>query len=233
MTDLDAATKVLTRAVELDNNQRYREALICYQEGTDLLMTALKTEPDRIKKQSLRSKLEEYLSRGEKIKPLVQTQNKTEKYHQKIEIKDEERGHSYKKIFAPCLSGNVTEVMVEDPYIRTMHQILNFVRFCEMMVHVSSMKKIKLLTGHHQDTSLQQDRLNKLTESLKHCGITLEVSFSDTLHDREITFDNGWVVKIGRGLDFFKPVKDQFSVGYYDHSLRACHETTIDLYRNS
>lgn len=145
MTDLDAATKVLTRAVELDNNQRYKEALVCYQEGTNLLMIALKNETDKSKKQSLRSKLEEYLSRGEKIKPLVQS--KVEKYHEKIEIKDGERGYSYKEIFAKCLSGNITEVRVEDPYIRTTHQILNFVRFCEMMVHVGSIKRIKLLTG--------------------------------------------------------------------------------------
>ena len=145
MTDLDAATKVLLRAVELDNNQRYKEALICYQEGTNLLMTALKNETDISKKQSLRLKLEEYLSRGEKIKPLVQSNS--EKHHQKIEIKDGERGYSYKRIFAPCLSGNVTEVKVQDPYIRAAHQVLNFVKFCEMLVHVSSIKRIKLLTG--------------------------------------------------------------------------------------
>lgn len=233
MSELEAATKVLTRAVELDNNQRYKEALVCYQEGTNLLMVALKNETDKSKKQSLRLKLEEYLSRGEKIKPLVLSQSKTEKYHEKIEIKDGERGYCYKKIFGNCLTGNVTEVRVEDPYVRTNHQILNFVRFCEMLVHISSIKKVKLLTGHHQDRPMQEDKLNKLAESLKQCGLVLEVSFSDTLHDREITFDNGWVVKIGRGLDFFKPVKDSFSVGYFDHSLRACHETTVDLYKNN
>ena len=80
---------------------------------------------------------------------------------------------------------------------------------------------------------MQADKLNKLSESLKQCGIILEVSYSDTLHDREIVFDNGWVVKIGRGLDMFKPVKDNCSVGHFDQSLRACHETTIDLYKNS
>lgn len=89
------------------------------------------------------------------------------------------------------------------------------------------------MIGHHQDRSMQGDKLGKLAESLRQCGIKLEFSFSDTLHDREITFDNGWVVKIGRGLDFFKPVKDQFSVGYFDHSLRPCHETTVDLYKNN
>lgn len=86
--------------------------------------------------------------------------------------------------------------------------------------------------GHHQDRSMQAEKFQKLSDSLKQCGIALQISFSDTLHDREITFNNGWVVKIGRGLDIFKPVKDNCSVGHFDQSLRACHETTIDLYKN-
>ena len=145
MSELEAATKVLTRAVDLDNNHRYKEALICYQEGTNLLMLALKKETDSGKKSALRQKLDEYLKRGEVIKPLVQ--NLSEKHHERFEVKDGERGHSYKKIFEKCLFGNLTEVRVEDPYVRTHHQIHNFVRFCELLVHVSTMKKIKLLTG--------------------------------------------------------------------------------------
>ena len=145
MSELESATKVLTRAVDLDNNQRYKEALVCYQEGTNLLMLALKKETDSAKRLALRQKLDEYLSRGEIIKPLVQ--NLSEKHHERIEIKDGERGHSYKKIFEKCLLGKLTEVRVEDPYIRTHHQIHNLVRFCELLVHVSSMEKIKVLTG--------------------------------------------------------------------------------------
>ena len=253
MSELESATKVLTRAVDLDTNQRYKEALVCYQEGTNLLMLALKKETDSAKRLALRQKLDEYLSRGEVIKPLVQ--NLSEKHHERVEIKDGERGHSYQKIFGKCLVGKLTEVRVEDPYIRTHYQIQNFVRFCELLVHVSSMKTIKLLTGmeqhcdpfalpqilintflstgRHQDRSMQTDKFQKLADSLVHSGITLDISYSDTLHDREITFDNGWVVKIGRGLDMFKAVKDNCSVGHFDQSLRACHETTIDLYKNS
>ena len=80
---------------------------------------------------------------------------------------------------------------------------------------------------------MQADKFQKLKDSLVQYGITLDISYSDTLHDREITFDNGWVVKIGRGLDMFKAVKDNCSVGHFDQRLRACHETTIDLYKNS
>lgn len=80
---------------------------------------------------------------------------------------------------------------------------------------------------------MQAEKLKKLSDSLKKYNINLEISYSDTLHDREIIFDNGWTVKIGRGLDIFKPVKDNCSVGYFDQSFRECHETTIDLYKNT
>ena len=39
---LTSATKVLTRAVELDRVNKYVEACVCYQEGLQLLMDVLK-----------------------------------------------------------------------------------------------------------------------------------------------------------------------------------------------
>lgn len=39
-----AAVTVLTRAVQLDSECRYQQALICYQEGIDLLLQVLKGE---------------------------------------------------------------------------------------------------------------------------------------------------------------------------------------------
>ncbi len=54
---------------------------------------------------------------------------------------------------------------------------------------------------------------------------------SDSLHDREIEFNNGWVIKIGRGLDYFKAPSAKFSIGFWDFDLRECHQTTIDIYR--
>lgn len=41
---------------------------------------------------------------------------------------------------------------------------------------------------------------------------------------------NGWIVKIGRGLDYFKPTDSKFSIGAMDYDLRPCHETTVDIF---
>ena len=43
-------------------------------------------------------------------------------------------------------------------------------------------------------------------------------------------FDNGWVIKIGRGLDIYKPTENKFSIGFCDFDLRPCHETTVDIF---
>ena len=61
--------------------------------------------------------------------------------------------------------------------------------------------------------------------------VTLEVAVNEYMHDREIRIDNGWIVKIGRGLDFFQKPDSWFSVGANDLSLRRCLETKVDIYR--
>ena len=42
--DSSAAVAVLKRAVELDAESRYQQALVCYQEGIDMLLQVLKGE---------------------------------------------------------------------------------------------------------------------------------------------------------------------------------------------
>ena len=41
-----------------------------------------------------------------------------------------------------------------------------------------------------------------LQQSLADADVILDTAFNTTIHDREIRIDTGWVVKIGRGLDF-------------------------------
>ena len=70
-----------------------------------------------------------------------------------------------------------------------------------------------------------------IATSLKDHDIILNYSFNDKIHDREIKFDNGWVVKIGRGFDIYQKPDDWFSIGASDLSLRPCLETNVDIYR--
>lgn len=57
------------------------------------------------------------------------------------------------------------------------------------------------------------------------------VAWDQRLHDREIRIDNGWVVKIGRGLDIYQRPLSKFEIGSSDLLLRKCLETKVDIYR--
>ncbi|XP_037754392.1 MIT domain-containing protein 1 isoform X3 [Chelonia mydas] len=155
------------------------------------------------------------------------------KYHQQIKIEENSTGFSYEKVFQDYLNETVTEVWVEDPYIRHVHQFYNFLRFCEMLVKgPCRVKTIHLLTSYDEGSgkSQQTSSLEEIKQSLKNYGVTLNVSFSSSIHDREIRFNNGWMIKIGRGLDYFKKPQGRFCLGYCDFDLRPCHETTVDVF---
>jgi len=140
-------------------------------------------------------------------------------------------GRSYESIIGPYLKG-ATEVIVEDPYIRLTHQVQNFVRFCETVVKLSAIKRIRLVTGYDDETQLAETktRLDELAQSLLEIDIVLDVKLNRTLHDREIRLDNGWIIKIGRGLDFYQKPAGWFELGANDLSLRKCLETKVDIF---
>ncbi|XP_008326288.1 MIT domain-containing protein 1 [Cynoglossus semilaevis] len=226
-----SAISVLKRAVELDHSGRFQESLVCYQEGISLLMDVLKAVKGD-KREHYRGRIKSYMDRAEQIKTHVNQMKEDGKYHEQIKISEDATGYSYEALFKPYISGSLSEVWVEDPYIRHVHQLYNFVRFCEMLLKAQcKVKNIHLLTSQDETDSTQQSSaLTELTESLSGHGVTLDLQFSSTIHDREIRFNNGWIIKIGRGLDYFKKPKGRFSVGYCDYDLRQCHETTVDIF---
>lgn len=141
-------------------------------------------------------------------------------------------GYSYESIISPYLRG-AKEIHIEDPYIRMTHQIQNFVRFCETIAKHSVIKRIHLITEYDEGTPLLevQERFEELRQSLLELDIVLAVEFNSNLHDREIKIDNGWAIKIGRGLDFYQKPDSWFSIGANDLSLRKCLETKVDIFK--
>ncbi|MFZ4616313.1 MAG: MIT C-terminal domain-containing protein [Rectinemataceae bacterium] len=141
-------------------------------------------------------------------------------------------GFGYDAIFGEYLRGAKT-IEVEDPYIRSQHQVQNFIRFCELVVKTGETETIVLLTSA-EDPSQQkeaQERFDSLKESLANVNIGLEYKFKDNLHDREIRLSNGWRVKIGRGLDIHQKPESWFVIGANDLNLRPCLETMVDVFR--
>jgi ATP-dependent Lon protease len=141
-------------------------------------------------------------------------------------------GHSYDTIFGPFIPG-AKSVVVEDPYVRMPHQIANFVRFCETVVKAGTVRSVNLVTSYDQQTDMVglQEKLDELKQSLLEYDVALDIRLNEKLHDREVRLDNGWTIKIGRGLDFFQKPEGWYAVGATDLSLRRCLETKVDVFR--
>ncbi len=143
-----------------------------------------------------------------------------------------EKGYSYDRIFAPYIK-SAKKIKVEDPYVRMPYQIQNFLRFCELVVTKSRVNEIDLITGFDDEAQRAEigAKLLILQGSLAEHGVKFTFSFRDSLHDREVTLDTGWVIKIGRGLDYFQKPDDWYSIGSLDLDLRPCLETKVDIYK--
>ncbi|MDC1249317.1 BREX system Lon protease-like protein BrxL [Planktomarina sp.] len=154
-----------------------------------------------------------------------------EELHYSINYGD--AGHTYDSIVGPYLQ-SAKEVTIEDPYIRTQHQIVNFVRFCETVVKFPTVQKINLITSYDEktDMALLENKMEELKQSLLEIDVLLDIKLSTVLHDREIRIDNGWTVKIGRGLDFYQRPEGWFTIGANDFFLRKCLETKVDIFKN-
>ncbi|WP_300457308.1 MIT C-terminal domain-containing protein [Desulfobacula sp.] len=141
-------------------------------------------------------------------------------------------GYSYESIMRPYFKGS-SGITIEDPYIRASHQIQNFIRLCETIVRHSTIRKINLVTSFDENTNVSEmrDSLDELKQSLLEIDIVLDIKLDQNLHDREIRLENGWTIKIGRGLDFYQKPNSWFELGVNDLSLRKCLETKVDIFK--
>jgi len=156
----------------------------------------------------------------------------TELGERHLSIRYNDTGHTYESLFGAYLAG-AKRVVVENPYVRLPHQIQNFVRLCELLFRQGAVRQIQHITGC-DDGNQKSDitgKLAELSESLRDADIELTIEFNPQLHDRTITLDSGWIIRIGRGLDIYQKPQSRFELGANDLSLRRCLETNVDIYR--
>lgn len=141
------------------------------------------------------------MKRAEQIKILVEKLKSEGNFHEQIIIENNSTGHSYEAVFGRFLDEHVEHIKIEDPYIRIYHQCQNFLRLCELFVKkCSKLSKIDLLTTN---TGADQEKwLNDIKCSLLGHKIQLNISYSSTLHDREITYGIINFYKIFNNLAF-------------------------------
>lgn len=74
---LQTAIQIVTQATEADQAQKYEDAFRLYQLSLQYFQTALKYEKNDRIKQTIRSKLEEYITRAEQLKDMLDKKKKT------------------------------------------------------------------------------------------------------------------------------------------------------------
>lgn len=88
---------------------------------------------------------------------------------------------------------------------------------------------LSLVTSYEDKEEKQEagPKIIPIGRSLEEHGIKLNVTICDTLHDLRIELDNGWIITLGRGLDFFQRPEDWLEIGANELNLRQGKETTV------
>ncbi|EAT33031.1 AAEL014714-PA [Aedes aegypti] len=226
------AITLLTRAIEYDMNGRKLESLKLYEDGIEALLKESKAETDPKRKQHFQAKIVEYMNRAEQVKDQVTRWKSRGEIRDKMHVVDGATGYSYGRVFGRYMTDDVKEILVEEPYVREHHQLCNLVMFSELAVtSCKNLKFIKLLTVREQKNNDEQGRaFQTLKDSLKKQGVEFFVEYSANMHDRQVILSNGFIVKIGRGLNYFKPSPSKYCLGAFNYHFRECRETNIDVF---
>lgn len=127
------------------------------------------------------------MKRAEFIKRNINKLKEEGKYTEQLHIEDNSLEHSYDRVFGRFLDEDVSNVKIEDSYIRSFHQVQNLVRFCELVVKkCKNIKSIDLLTTKDANNTEQEKWLNLLKQNLSSHRVELHINFSNTLHDRQV-----------------------------------------------
>lgn len=126
------------------------------------------------------------------------------------QYQENQRGVSYETLLLPYLRG-ATEITITDPYIRQFHQARNLMELIEVLAVAKDPAdevQVSLITSESTDgpekLQRQMEFLLRVKQAAAVAGITLDVQFEASIHDRSVVTDSGWRINLGRGLDIFQ-----------------------------
>jgi ATP-dependent Lon protease len=124
------------------------------------------------------------------------------------QFQENQRGVSYEALLLPYLRG-ATNIVITDPFIRQSHQGRNLVDLLALLASAKDPAeeiRVTLATrpnpGEHEQQHLRM--LSDIQDSAEAAGIRFTLTWDETIHDRSIWADNGWLILLGRGLDIFQ-----------------------------
>ena len=154
------------------------------------------------------------------------------------EFQENQRGVSYDTLLLPYLDG-ATEITIVDPYVRQFHQARNLMELIEALALTKDPAdevKVFLVTSENTEgpekLQKQMEFLLRVKQAAAVAGITLDVKFDATIHDRSIVANSGWRINLGRGLDIFQFVaNDAFDLAVKLQQYRQVKSFSVTYIR--
>lgn len=150
------------------------------------------------------------------------------------EIRENQKGISYKKLFGDYIKG-AHSIKLVDPFIRYYYQIDNLLEFLNVVKEATADQtevKVHLSTQNEEDKIPEMiDIFDEITDELGAAGIEFTYDF-DAVHDRYIKMDNGWTITLGRGLDIFDKY-NKFSISKVNQEERRCKKSIITFNKDN
>jgi hypothetical protein len=149
---------------------------------------------------------------------------------QRHTLRNGEKGWPFTRIFAREYLQGASEVWLIDPYLSQPHQRRNLTEFVMTLIASAKPKTLRIVTREASGGSPETDKafydaLDR--DTFEKAGLKIEHAFDGEIHDRFLVLDTGFVFKLGRGLDIYKPVA---GLGSRDPGLRQVRSCEIDVF---
>ncbi|KAK0416034.1 hypothetical protein QR680_012260 [Steinernema hermaphroditum] len=147
-------------------------------------------------------------------------------------IAQDSKGHDYSTVYRDCFDATLTWIFIEEPFLVDSFSIGNFKYFCATAKKFSpNLTKVTLVSRMMMEKKKEnekvaeslEEKVDKLKDDLKELGLEMDCVFDKDLHDRSISFSNGWFVKSGRGLHYFLTEEKNYA-------KRKCRKTSLDFF---
>ncbi|XP_017045181.1 MIT domain-containing protein 1 [Drosophila ficusphila] len=218
-------------ALKCEQTGHIMEAILLYEESIFKLSQMAEADPNR--RQLCGKYLKMYEARAKQLRDQVKSHLHTSRMLEHITIERGARGRSYQRLFGAYLDDGVREAHLNEPHLTEPHHFRNLINFLEVLVkNCRYLKYIRLTTRPDSVAPKNQLQiLQQIKSDLASGNIQMNFQLDDSLHDRKIVLSSGLVIKVGRGLHYFEPTEDSFSLGLCDFDFRKCLATEVDIWK--
>lgn len=146
-------------------------------------------------------------------------------------LRDCDTGWPMSKIFDPAYFAGASRVRLTDPYLHSRHQQRNLKEFLVHVFEHSKPKSLEIICSPPSiETKENSDRFftDIAKDAFDRYGVMVEVIHSTSIHDRSVIIDNGFLVKLGRGLDFYKPAT---GLAAHRQENRRVRSAEVDIFK--